>query len=465
MVASPLPNDTPYVSVPTSPTKCSLNNVYFYSVPTSPTRGVSEAPSSCESGPRTPKTHEDVSCKFGAFEFETSHYFDFDGFEFEKSQNFEYLLDHDQEQQQQCGDSQPAMAFADELFCNGQVLPLKLPPRLQNVNGNKSGNLSPTASSPMSPSSVLRLTFLRRTLWNDDYDPFTAALKNVKAEQKDLACGSHHRRARSLSPLRAITPQRSSDSIGLNPQASMPHSGPNPNQYMKNNGSAYASWLQFRNKAMGSSKPAQQGGKGPNTPAKTKGLATARRVRNLKVGQERLDSLIELAGHTGKTVQGQESEGSCTVETRRQRIKAFLSRSASMGGESSKEKPRNRIEALWKPPQNSRGWSFRKSIAAVHFCGKGRVYQEMKTSIQYRPRLFLCFGFGIRCPRNINWAELMETLLLHISWRFIFFVIINTTRWSHWHQCGPVGHIKMGLSEGCLWNVVHVVPLSNSSAF
>ncbi|KAL6342020.1 hypothetical protein AAG906_038266 [Vitis piasezkii] len=252
---------------------------------------------------------------------------------FEKSQNFEYLLDHDQEQQQQCGDSQPAMAFADELFCNGQVLPLKLPPRLQNVNGNKS------------------------------------ALKNVKAEQKDLACGSHHRRAQSLSPLRAITPQ---------------------------------SWLQFRNKAIGSSKPAQQGGKGPNTPAKTKGLATARRVRNLKVGQERLDSLIELAGHTGKTVQRQESERSCTVETRRQRIKAFLSRSASMGGESSKEKPRNRIEALWKLPQNSRGWSFRKSIAAVHSCGKGRVYQEMKTIIQYRPRLFLCFGFGIRCPRNIN---------------------------------------------------------------
>ncbi|RVW92915.1 hypothetical protein CK203_040459 [Vitis vinifera] len=270
----------------------------------------------------------------------TSHYFDFDGFEFEKSQNFEYLLDHDQEQQQQCGDSQPAMAFADELFCNGQVLPLKLPPRLQNVNGNKS------------------------------------ALKNVKAEQKDLACGSHHRRARSLSPLRAITPQRTMDQlmqVGSNSETKQWGAVNQPNKVER-----------------------------PKYTCQDKGLATARRVRNLKVGQERLDSLIELAGHTGKTVQRQESEGSCTVETRRQRIKAFLSRSASMGGESSKEKPRNRIEALWKPPQNSRGWSFRKSIAAVHSCGKGRVYQEMKTIIQYRPRLFLCFGFGIRCPRNIN---------------------------------------------------------------
>ena len=367
MEASPVPNGTPYVSAPTSPTKCSLKNVCFYSVPTSPTR-----------------THEDVSSKFGEIEFETSRYFDLDGFKFEKSQSFEYLLDHDQDQQQ-CGtgdDShQPAMAFADELFCNGLVLPLKLPPRLQNVNGSKSGNHSSiTAYSPRSPTprSVVRLPFSRRT-WNDGYDPFTAALENVKAEQKDLDCGSRHRRSRSLSPLRAITSQKSGNFIGLKPQASMPHLGPIAEQSMKQNGSASAS-----NRAIGGSSKLVT-----NMPAKTKGVAGARRAASLKTGQVRLDSLLELAGHT-QIIAHRDQE--------RQRIKTFT----SMGVESSKEKPRIRIEALWKPPpQSSRGWSFRKSAAAVHSCGKRRMYQDMKTVIQNRPSLFLCFGFGIRSPRNI----------------------------------------------------------------
>lgn len=372
MVESPVPIDTPYVSAPTTPTNCSsVSNMWFHSVPTSPARVVSETLSS---------TNEDVNCKFSEFEFGTSRYFDLDGFEFEKIHSFEYLLDDDdQEQQQQCGGSQPAMAFADELFCDGLVLPLKLPPRLDNVNDSKRGNLSSTGL-------VLRLPFSRRT-WNDGYDPFTAALENVKAERKDLACGRRRRRARSLSPLRTVTSQRSSEVIGMNPQASMPHLGPNADQPMQQNESACTSWLQFRNRAIRRDELAQEGGRALNMPAKTKGVAAAKRATSLRMRQERLDSLKELAGCTWKTTaqKAQETE-----------VSGSFIKSASMDDERKKEKPRNQTDAdaLWKPPQSPRKWSFRKSVAAVHSCGKRRVHQGVQTIIHNRPSFFLCFGFG-----------------------------------------------------------------------
>lgn len=325
--ASPVQNDTPYVSACSSPAKFNLNNVYFYSLPSSP--WLSGAPSPCDS-PKTSITYEDVSYGFGDFEFATSPFLDLDGFEYDKSQTFEHLSDHGQLQQ----DSQPAMAFADQLFCNGQVLPLKLPPRLQTINSSKSCNPSSTTSPPRSPRSVFKLPFLHKNLWNDDYDPFMVALENVTVKQEGLGRSSHHKRCRSLSPVRT-----SDESI-------------NPGQSMKQNESAYESWLQFPEKAMESSK---------------------------------------LGG-----------EESCTVETRKQRIKAFLFKSASVSQGISRVKPRNQTEALWKPPLDSKGWSFRKSFAAVHTCGKRKVYKEMKAIIQYRPRLFLCFGLRHRRRRNIN---------------------------------------------------------------
>ncbi|MED6172003.1 hypothetical protein PIB30_046085 [Stylosanthes scabra] len=109
------------------------------------------------------------------------------------------------------------MAFADELFNDGKVLPLepppalKLPPRLIRNNGD-SGSVvasaqSSTLTSPKSPALVLRmLPFSRHSLWNDDFDPFAVALEKVKDDKRGNSSSKAKndlRRTRSLSPFRS----------------------------------------------------------------------------------------------------------------------------------------------------------------------------------------------------------------------------------------------------------------------
>ncbi|XP_039019161.1 uncharacterized protein LOC120150559 [Hibiscus syriacus] len=148
-------DDSFYMSAPTSPRRISqeVGGLCFFSVPTSPTK-------------RTLKSAYEDSSSNGddEFEFETSRRFNVGECEV-KSQSEEPL---------------PAMAFADELFNDWKVMPLKPPPRLQYHHHKQSSSLS---SSPRSPSSGLRLSFQRRSLWNDDFDPFMAAWKNVKEEK------------------------------------------------------------------------------------------------------------------------------------------------------------------------------------------------------------------------------------------------------------------------------------------
>ncbi|KAM5549160.1 hypothetical protein ABKV19_000543 [Rosa sericea] len=195
-----IPDDHfPYVNIsaPTSPGICSPHNtLYFYSVPSSPTRETSTGTTpfgyqtdlnECP----TPMSYHDANAYLDDFEFETSLSFSLDVGD--RSVVHSSPFGHDRKPRQR-GDSLPTtMAFADELFCDGKVMPLapplKLPPRLQRKRNEKLASQAETgASVPGSPSNfVLKLPFGYKRLWNDDFDPFMAALKNVKEEKKEKA--------------------------------------------------------------------------------------------------------------------------------------------------------------------------------------------------------------------------------------------------------------------------------------
>uniref|UniRef100_A0A7N0UYE2 Uncharacterized protein n=1 Tax=Kalanchoe fedtschenkoi TaxID=63787 RepID=A0A7N0UYE2_KALFE len=83
-----------------------------------------------------------------------------------------------------------SMCFADELFSNGRVMPLKLPPRLE---GKK------WSDGVRSPSSGFKQAFQR--MWADDSDPFEKAAEKVRGGDKWGRSTS--RRSRSVSPLKA----------------------------------------------------------------------------------------------------------------------------------------------------------------------------------------------------------------------------------------------------------------------
>lgn len=149
-----------YLSAPTTPGGCSPQNLRFYSSRSSPLHQVGDR-----------KTIDDE------FDFGCSRRLD-DGW----------------------SPSISTTAFADELFCNGKVLPLKLPPRLQ-----RSVPTSPTAAR-----SRTRSPFPHRCKWNDDFDPFMIALEKVSEEPGRRT--SVHRRSRSYSPFRARNISRTIES-------------------------------------------------------------------------------------------------------------------------------------------------------------------------------------------------------------------------------------------------------------
>ncbi|KAJ8446832.1 hypothetical protein Cgig2_016142 [Carnegiea gigantea] len=177
-----------YTSAPTSPRKCNFNGFYFLSMPTSPTRQLSRDLSGSKSGSRTPETTQNSPLVPGYFEFEASKRFCVYDNRYEKSHDF-------------------SIACADELFCDGKVLPLRPPPRAQYTRSSKLHGISSTASSPGARGSMLRVPFARpRSLWNDGFDPFMAALSKVKEENDDVVHTIEEkaqlRRSKSLSPFR-----------------------------------------------------------------------------------------------------------------------------------------------------------------------------------------------------------------------------------------------------------------------
>ncbi|KAI5433381.1 hypothetical protein KIW84_020597 [Lathyrus oleraceus] len=186
-----------------SASSCNQNqDLFFYSAPTSPSRLKFIDHIGSQTGPTTPRSYEDVNSNLDRFEFETSRRFNHSELIGSKVDRKDAKVF--EEHQRLCEDSLPTMAFADELFCDGKVMPmmppLKLPPRLvQNGDSAQSSR----ATSPKSPTSKLRLPFSR--LWkNDDFDPFKVAFEKVREDKRGKSKGREHglRRTRSLSPLR-----------------------------------------------------------------------------------------------------------------------------------------------------------------------------------------------------------------------------------------------------------------------
>lgn len=178
-------------------------DLFFYSAPTSPSRLKLIEHDGSRTGPTTPRSYEDANSNLDRFEFETSRRFNHSE---PRTKTNRRDVNAFEQHQRLCEDSLPTMAFADELFCDGKVIPmmppLKLPPRLvQNGDSTQSSR----ATSPKSPGSMLRLPFAR--LWkNDDFDPFKVAFEKVREEKRGKSKGREHglRRTRSLSPLRVF---------------------------------------------------------------------------------------------------------------------------------------------------------------------------------------------------------------------------------------------------------------------
>ncbi|CAL5428185.1 unnamed protein product [Camellia sinensis] len=381
------------MSAPTSPSRCSnLNSMYFYSVPTSPIKeiGLRNASLGYES---------DVNFNFDDFEFETSKKFRLKVLEFDtdkKCQNFEYQLNNHQRQRRQRGDTLPSMAFADELFSNGQVLPLKPPPRLQRANGLSPKNTS--ASSPRSPSSVFKISFRRPSTWNDEFDPFVVALDKVKEEKRRT---SHHRRARSLSPFRTTNTatttapqhenikwdqQYENKQVGpLEPMQKL-QIGPNRNEVIEySKGAAYARWYRRESKQIDepkkSSKVEKISSKGPQ---KHEGSGFGKRVRPVKA----------IVGQEGTIVETDEANGG-NVGSKRERVKGLIRKYASFGREKNDVKLKEQIAAIWKKSYLRRLTSKFKENDDQSNNANGKVNGEPNMELpQYQPRLARCMSFG-----------------------------------------------------------------------
>ncbi|XP_059665412.1 uncharacterized protein LOC132311509 [Cornus florida] len=400
-----------YVSAPTSPSVWSLHSLQFYSAPASPTD------SDNEFSQRKMEMNEDFNSNFDDFEFETSKNFGPGGFGFETSGPFECLSDDQErqvkEKQPQRGDSLPTMAFADELFYNGLVMPLKLPPRLQYVNDTKRVGLNSTASSPRSPGSGFRMPFSWWTMSDDDFDPFTVALEKVKGEKRRKNHANHHRRSRSLSPFRTTTPKRSNDDsegwnqdqdkLGSPLELKQYQFGPNPDGPKESKGSAYARWVRDQNQQMGLKK-SPNAETSPKGPSKTKGWFR-KGVKPVKMEQEGAINPTSTTIPWPKVKKGERSEesgeGSCYVETRVQKVGRFLMRYASFGRENNEDKPIEQEKALVKASY-FRGLSFSFKGNANRNGKKKKVHGESNMAIAKawpRPKLTLCLGYGIGSPR------------------------------------------------------------------
>lgn len=374
--------DSFYMSAPTSP-----DGLSFYSVPTSPIRKPSKSFYDAESEPTTPLSHEDASSGFIDFEFDTSRFnlAVYDN-KFETSPTFEIpcvQVQQKQKQQEKCtGSSLTAMAFADELFCDGKVMPLKPPPCLQYCN---SVGCSSTLSSPRSPSGRLKFSFQRRSLWNDDFDPFMAALEIVKEEQKEKT----QRRARSMSPLLARSPEEHGNgSISLKNHQGIKQSRSDLDWHTELSASGPCSMWE----------PNQKGNMGrheqriPIRLSEPKGILYARRARIAKMGHEKPEkpSLRKEpeSGETGECLK--EAEGRNRRRSKRQKIKKFLLRST---GRTCNEEQKKDESDRFSERSYSRNLSF-KSMKLAQYNEEKRVSEVTKIStIQDRPKIFPCMGF------------------------------------------------------------------------
>ncbi|KAH7560779.1 hypothetical protein JRO89_XS10G0100400 [Xanthoceras sorbifolium] len=347
-------NESLYLSAPTTPTPFTLDHLNFYSAPTSP------IPTSKTFTYDYDDDYQDANNSFIEFEFETSRLFipeddDFD----QMGQSFDSPYDQQQEHHQHKDkESLPAMALL--MSCSVMA---------------------------KSPTVALKFPFPRRSLWNDDFDPFAVALENVKDDNNIEKRNKEkdYRPARSVSPVRALNPKRPNKSMSFHHQ-DINRSGHDQNGQMEPEG-PYSIWFPYRNRKME-----------PIRLAEPKGVLFARHTRLVKMGHEKAKRQKE-TGKNGKV--SEESSG--TRESKRQRMKKLLLRSASMGigRASNEEKHKDQSESLPPNPKKrfSRKFSFMPTGNSIaHQCNEEKSVSQVTklTLMQYRPRLFLCMGYGTK---------------------------------------------------------------------
>lgn len=391
-------NDVCFASTTSSPSRCSIDSMFFYSEPTSPTRRLSSnALLRSQTEPTSPRTYEDSNSNLDDFEFETSRHFYHIDVNMTSKQVFKSPVNHRSRQEKQhkeLGDSLPSMAFADELFCDGKVMPLapplKLPPSIRGRDDNRNGYRSYTAtSSPRSPRSVLKLPLPRRSLWNDDFDPFMVALENVKEEKRG---NNNHRRARSMSPLRVTAQKKSNGSLDLSNQQNnqMGPEGPiqllgfNPNDQRKLSVSAST-------RQTGPEDLVKQVGQSPSLLAEPKGLMIARQLE--KMSHEKTPGEPDTTWVPGPQVEETSEERKRRV-SKRQRVKKFVLRSLSSSKVNDENKAKNENVVSRKPSFMRRFTSFMSKEHAQNGNGEERVSDVAKMAlVHYRPSFSTCLGY------------------------------------------------------------------------
>ncbi|KAM7278292.1 hypothetical protein ACFE04_005426 [Oxalis oulophora] len=189
-------DDCVYMSEPSSPTNPQDHhkNLCFYSLPSSPRDSENQHQTNPQKAVDE-ESNSDLSSGFNEFEFETSR-----RFKVQETDNQFFIKAWKGLRQSHRDESLPVMSFADELFCDGKMMPLQVkPPPILNPGGTHNA-ISP---SPESPTSVFKFPFRRRhqSLWNDDFDPFVQALKTIQEENDRASERKTHRRALSMLPL------------------------------------------------------------------------------------------------------------------------------------------------------------------------------------------------------------------------------------------------------------------------
>ncbi|KAI6685435.1 hypothetical protein NL676_031348 [Syzygium grande] len=312
------------------------------------------------------------------------------------------------------------MAFADELFCDGKVKPLKLPPRLQNDGADGSRAQTPVASPTSSPryAGARKRLARQRSLWDDEFDPFEVALERVKAEERDSGC----RRSRSSSPFRGFgggggdgdkaVGMRSSESTRWTRQGSVREERADAGVQFWRAKKKVEPVEQFdpaRDKStqMGSLEEEKQR-QTKLALAEPRGADFARRVRLVKMDSHaspRKPTLtaVSVPEVTSTPDQGKENGGSVSItrESKRQRMKKFILRSTSLGREfGTKEKGGDSPSAeSARKPNILRRMSFRSTGSKPSGqCSEGKEVSTVgqMTPVRYRPRMLLCLGFGVK---------------------------------------------------------------------
>ncbi|XP_006356388.1 uncharacterized protein [Solanum tuberosum] len=357
------PSTSPYVTAPTSPTSYMVQ--YYHSAPASPGKRVGST--IAEGGDCGLTTLND-------FEFETSKKFDTSCVEFETChENFDHSEDDQSwdEKRRERGGSLPEMAFADELFSNGHVMPLKLPPRLQCERDIKlyTSQRSITCST-ISPSAIVKSSFARR-----DINPFVVAMQKVMKEDnrgRDSNPNHHHRRTRSHSPFRAqnlewTIEEMRKEIVSMSP---IQPSSPNTRKPIesKAKGASYGRWVLNHSMTIG---------------------PTSKESKNLLFGTK--EPKLKPNKATSNGVAQKTNEGNVFVQTKMQKFKGMLVRYATFGKENNEGNTINPISALWKP-------NYFKKLS-FKFKGNKKVNggESKLVIVKYKPAL--CLGYGLESPR------------------------------------------------------------------